>query len=92
MAASLDPITQAGIGAFAGLVEVTAQQVRRARASKEYRNLPRSVSERPPNRRFSLPRDARSRVIDREVPSASRAHPRRTIRRAVRVAPRDVFA
>ena len=30
MAASLDPATQAGIGAFAGLVEVTAQQVRRA--------------------------------------------------------------
>ena len=35
MAASLDPATQAGIGAFAGLVEVTAQQVRRARAPEE---------------------------------------------------------
>ncbi len=35
MASTLDPVTQAGIGAFAGLVEVTAQQVRRFGTSRD---------------------------------------------------------
>jgi hypothetical protein len=40
MASTLDPVTQAGIGAFAGLVEVTAQQVRRFGTSRDdYRHV-----------------------------------------------------
>jgi hypothetical protein len=87
MAASLDPATQAGIGAFAGLVEVTAQQVRRAACLR--RNLPRAVSERPTNRRFPSPTRLRSPQIARR--EASGARTRRTRRRVIRVAAHDVL-
>jgi hypothetical protein len=70
MAASLDPATQAGIGAFAGLVEVTAQQVRRAACLR--RNLPRRLGTTHESA-LSLS-DASSRTSDREARSVGRAY------------------
>ena len=87
MAASLDPATQAGIGAFAGLVEVTAQQVRRAACLR--RNLPRAVSERPTNRRFPSPTRLRSPQIARREASGARTP--RTRRRVIRIEAHDVL-